>query len=577
MDLDLEQRLLRFLAREEDGERRTLEEVRALSVEDRVLEGECIAARLVAVAADGALTLEAEENLSRFREGDPVLLGDGSDFGAGVSCVYRGFDPGSGRVLLAPDAFATLDTRGLRLGERYCVDRRSLDLRDRLSGVVRDAFARPALRAVLLGEAAMAVDPERAARARERLGARGLNPAQVEGGALAIGAENLALVQGPPGTGKTAVLAEVVAALAGAGCCVALAAFTHRAVDNALFAIRRVAPDLPLCKLGHGHRIEPELRGAGIRTVRPRGDQLPRRGAVVGGTCHAFAKLNPEERFHYVVFDEAGQIPIPHALAGMLQARRWLFFGDHAQLPPVITARHADPEVTRSVFERLHAVHGSHLLDLSYRMNDALCAVVGGAFYGGRLRAAPAAAGRRMPFVPGGRCDDVLDPARPAVLARVDHLQPGQRSQEEANLVADLVDEIVRRHGVPPEEVAVVAPFRAQVRLVRSALDAAGFAGRERVVVDTVERMQGQEREVVLVSLAAGDPDSLHRRAAFFYSTNRLNVSLSRARTKAILVASRGAFAGLPMEAESLRAAATFRRLYRMLPQVDLTAVYGPA
>jgi DNA replication ATP-dependent helicase Dna2 len=207
-------------------------------------------------------------------------------------------------------------------------------------------------------------------------------------------------------------------------------------------------------------------------------------------------------------------------------------------------------------------------------MNDGVCDLVGRTFYQGRLHPAPAAAGRRMPFVPGGGLDEVLDPQRPVVIARVDHLQPGMRSLEEAALCADLVAELVRRHGIRPAEIAVIAPFRAQVRLIRSALQRVGL-GDEELVVDTVERVQGQEREVILVSLAVGDPAATEGRGTFFFSRNRLNVALSRARSKAIVVGSVGAFRALPMDPDGLRAAATFKALFRELPQVDLTAVYG--
>ena len=137
-----------------------------------------------------------------------------------------------------------------------------------------------------------------------------------------------------------------------------------------------------------------------------------------------------------------------------------------------------------------------------------------------------------------------------------------------------LVSELVRRHGLDPAEIAVVAPFRAQVRAIRSALQEAGVDSEE-LVVDTVERVQGQEREVVILSLAVGDPATLDSRSKFFFSTNRLNVALSRARTKSILVASRGAFGALPADPESLYAVAVFKQLARQLPTVDLTAVYG--
>jgi DNA replication ATP-dependent helicase Dna2 len=169
----------------------------------------------------------------------------------------------------------------------------------------------------------------------------------------------------------------------------------------------------------------------------------------------------------------------------------------------------------------------------------------------------------------------VLAPDRSVVLARVDHLHAGPRSQQEAALVADLIEEAVRRHRLPPAEIAVIAPFRAQVRVIRSALQKRAPGIGEGVLVDTVERVQGQERLAVFLSLAVGDPDCLDRSGKFLLSLNRLNVALSRARVKAVMVGSRSAFAALPQDAEGLRAASTLRRLLDMVAQVDMTPLYS--
>jgi DNA replication ATP-dependent helicase Dna2 len=259
----------------------------------------------------------------------------------------------------------------------------------------------------------------------------------------------------------------------------------------------------------------------------------------------------------------------------MVRSQRWLFFGDHRQLPPVVTAEHRDRGACASIFAHLHAHYGSVLLDTSYRMNAGVCSIVSDTFYGGRLRADAAAALRRLPFVPGGRLDEVLDPEHAVVWLRVDHRQPGSRSQEEANAVADVVEDLVRQHGVAAPDIAVIAPFRAQARLLRSALQRRALPGQERLLVDTVERMQGQEREVVVISLTAGDPDEVRGRGAFHLSENRLNVALSRARTKVVLVASAHSFRALPSDIEALRTASRCRELRDRLFAVDLTRVYA--
>ena len=110
----------------------------------------------------------------------------------------------------------------------------------------------------------------------------------------------------------TRLLAAVVGALCERTCRIALCAFTHRAVGNALLAIRRVAPRIPVFKLASsGGDDRDELEAAGVQLVDARRVKLPERGCVVAGTCFQLAKLQDKEQFHYTVFDEAGQLPIP--------------------------------------------------------------------------------------------------------------------------------------------------------------------------------------------------------------------------------------------------------------------------
>ena len=123
-------------------------------------------------------------------------------------------------------------------------------------------------------------------------------------------------------------------------------------------------------------------------------------------------------------------------------------------------------------------------------------------------------------------------------------------------------------------EIAVMAPYRAQVRLLRSAIQHKGLPGIEELTIDTVERIQGQEREVVVISLAAGDPAAHRSRGTFHLSENRLNVAVSRARTKAVLVASGHVFEALPRDVAGLRAVSKSRELRDRMQMVDLTKLY---
>lgn len=572
----LEERLLRMLDREEREELRNHREMRAQPIDVRVNEGECIAGAVYLGERAGAHCFRVAENLSRFRAGDLLVVGDGLDLERATPLVCGAFDANKGELQCAPDAWSRGRTPRFEVDAEYVVDRRPRTQQGKLRDAVRAAFATPRLASVLAGDHVVTADAGRQARAVEALASRGLNEVQVEVGAAAIATESLALVQGPPGTGKTRLLAAVVAALCARGCRVALCAFTHRAVDNALLAIRREAPGLKLVKLAAGATgAGSPLRGAGVEAADAKSLRALPPGAVVAGTCFQIDKLDVRDGFHYAVFDEAGQLPVPHALPAMARAKCWLFFGDHMQLPPVIARAEADPQAAQSVFEFLHERYGGRMLDVTYRMNDAVCRVVSETFYDGRLRPAPAAAGRRMPFVPGGKLDEALDPAHGVTWLRIDHHQPGQRSPEEIAAVGDLIEDLVRRHGVPPHEIAVIAPFRAQVSQLRAAIDRRQLAGGAAIVCDTVDSIQGQEREVVIVSLTVGDVSEARVRGGFHLSLNRINVALSRARTKAVLVASAQAFRALPDDPAGLRHASRCKELRARLHEVDLTRLYA--
>lgn len=575
VQLTFEERLLRLLDREERDEQRTHREMRAQPIDLRVSEGECIHGAIYRGERGGAHEFAVAENGSKFKPGDLVVVGDGLDLERGAPLVCGPYDAQKGVLTIVVDPWQRGAPPRFTVDKSYVVDRRARSQHGRLRDAVRTAFATPLLAEVLAGQHVVRADDARRQRAAEALVAYGLNDAQVAAGAGAIATESLALVQGPPGTGKTRLLAAVIAALCARGCRIALSAFTHRAVDNALLAIRKASPDVRLIKLASSSADAGELRAAGVQLVDAKQLRAPDKGCVVAGTCYQLDRLQDRERFHYAVFDEAGQLPIPHALPGMARAQRWLFFGDHMQLPPVITTTAADPAAAQSIFEFLHDRYGSSLLDVTYRMNEGVCRVVSETFYDGRLRAAPSAAARRLPFTPGGRHDEALDPEHPVTWLRIDHRQPGARAPEEAAAVADLVEDLVRRHGVPAHEIAVIAPFRAQVRQLRSMIDQKELPGGRDVVCDTVDSIQGQEREAVIVSLTSGDPTESRGRGAFHLSLNRLNVALSRARTKAVLVASAHAFRALPDEPDGLRMASRCKELRDRVRQIDVTRLYA--
>lgn len=577
----LRQRLSAYVAHEAESGRKSLQESWALTRAERVESGDCLA-ELIPVAdqfpirqTDALVRMTCHDFSAKFREGEPLYLGSGDQIDTGEPVVFEGYDLDRSQVFVRGDRFAGCDLTKLVAHASYCLDRRGLGLEGLLLEGLDSLYRPENAYAVdaLLGSAPDTIDEGRHRAGLERAAEVGFTPAQTHALARAVGSDGVTLIQGPPGTGKTRVLAEAALLLARLRAKVFVTAFTHRAINNILLAARELSAELPLCKIGR-NALNDELVRAGISITKSLDRlELPKGGCVVGGTTYVSRKFVADPRFHFLFIDEAGQMPVVHGAIAMTQARRHVVIGDPAQLPPVRLGLRRDPILAPSLFAQLERHYDSVLLDRTFRMNDELTRFVSDEFYGGRLVADGSAASRRLGVATGGPLHEVLDPDTPLVLVRLDHEGRTRRSNEEARLVCDLVEALLKQGRLPPESLAIISPFRAQVRLLRHDLGRRGLMP-DKLVVDTVERMQGQEREVVVLSLVASDRDYLERQAEFYFEPGRLNVSLSRARSKCIVIASRHAFRARPRGLDELVSAARFKRLARTAPVVDLTARY---
>jgi len=404
-----------------------------------------------------------------------------------------------------------------------------------------------------------------------------LDASQAEGLEAALSRDPLCLIQGPPGTGKTWLLAHAASVLARRGERVLVTAFTHRAVNHALRRIAEIAPDLRVVKAGRVTEDD-DLRGTSVLKIPSlrKHSRHSDANTIVGATVFGVRAAWDDEPFDRLVMDEAAQIPLAAAACAMIVAGKFILVGDHRQMGPIVRAKAEDPLGRTSIFEHLAARYTPTLLRTSYRMNRGILEFPSRAFYDGQLEPARQSANRRFEAVPGGPYDDIFAPERAAILVLLDHEGFRTRSEPEARITARLVIDLMARQGVASERLAVIAPYRAQLRLIRTLVrQGLRDSGREKgplPVIDTVERIQGQERDVVIVSLTASDPEHLAgSQAAFFFSPNRLNVTLTRARTKLVVVASEHVFAAWPHDHSGLRNAEFFRRLRRTLPNIRLT------
>ncbi|KTG08629.1 AAA family ATPase [Haloprofundus marisrubri] len=351
------------------------------------------------------------------------------------------------------------------------------------------------------------------------------NEAQNAAVNLAVNAEDCALVHGPPGTGKTYTIARTIRALVEQGDTVLLTAFTNRAVDNALEALRDQGFE-DIARVGTENGVRDDMQD--LRLVRDgdpndRAAELTGASVVAATTASCGSRILREQAFDVALVDEASQLTEPGTLAALNLAERFVLVGDHEQLPPVVRAEN---DLQKSLFERLIDAYpeASVMLDRQYRMAQRIQAFSSTEFYDGQLRPATGeVAAQRLSHLSG--VDESKLPKE--LRGGVSFVDPGGRREGNANPIeADRVAEVVASFeaaGVASEDIGVIAPFRAQVAELTRRLD---------VTVDTVDRFQGSSKEVIVVSfVATGELDG-----PLFEDYRRVNVALTRAKKSLVLV-----------------------------------------
>lgn len=376
-------------------------------------------------------------------------------------------------------------------------------------------------------------------------------------------------VQGPPGAGKTFLASHVIARLVAEGAKVGVVAQSHAVIENLMLACcardgfdvsravrlrgKSVTPDAPWSEVSDSELVE-LISGAG--------------GLLFGGTVWDYVSERrvPAGSLDVLVVDEAGQFSLTNTVVAARAARSVLLLGDPQQLPQVSTGVHPYPVDVSALgwlsdgAAALDPRFG-YFLGESWRMDSALCERVSWLSYDGALASAAATAGR------------ILRGVEPGVVSYpVEHAGCSVRSVQEAQAVVDCVRELLGREWVPAagaesrplaaEDCIVVAAYNAQVDCVREALIAADLADSSGagVRVGTVDKFQGQEAAVVLVSLASSRVGS-GRGAGFVLSPNRLNVAVSRGQWRAVLVHSPWVARSVPQDVEEVLALSGFAGL----------------
>lgn len=268
---------------------------------------------------------------------------------------------------------------------------------------------------------------------------------------------------------------------------------------------------------------------------------------VCSTAAGADAKLLGNLRWEVVVLDEATQAADPIALAALSRGDVAVLAGDPCQLPPTVIDPGAEREgLGTTLFERLAErwPESCRLLEVQHRMHARIAEHPNLAHYEGRLVNHPSVAGHTLADL-----EVADDPLRPGPLVLVDTAgkgwddekgpdDPSTRNPQQAERTAREVRRLIGR-GLSPRDVAVIAPYDAQVRLLRQLLDAERAEG---LAVRSIDGFQGQEREAVVVDLVRSNFEG---QVGFLSDTRRLNVALTRAKRLLLVIGDSATFTRL--------------------------------
>lgn len=478
-----------------------------------------------------------------------------------------------------------------RSADEITTDRLLRTLR-RLEGAQKNRLAE--LKQIGAGERALGVGTE-----PEPSPTPNLDPTQAAAVQFALHAPDWALIHGPPGTGKTTAVVELIVQAAARGERILVTAPSNLAVDNLLE--RLLARGLLPVRLGHPARVLPQVEGRVLSVLVEESEevriarnlvkealQLRRKAQkwtrakpapgekaamerearerfadarrleamaverildqaqIVGATCTFDDSQLKGRRFDRVVVDEACQATEPATWAPILHGERVVLAGDHLQLPPtVISPEAAARGLSVSLFERLHARHGaaiSRRLGVQYRMHQQIMGYSSLALYDGGIVAAPAVQDHLLVDLPGIARAPLtetallfVDTAGAGHQERVEADGESRANPEEAAVVANLGRQLLEL-GLSPPQLGVITPYAAQANLLRELLP-------EAVEVDTVDGFQGREKEAILISCVRSNDQG---QIGFLSDVRRMNVALTRARRKLVVVGDSATLSGHP-------------------------------
>ena len=533
------QSLLKYLFVEKTFEDEDAEKQKMMSDEEKIENDLLLVGATVVSQDENIYELNVPANYSKLRVGDKVILNDihlASSFDATITDVFF-------------DTITVMCDKQLDISSSFTIEQKSPQLINTLisclegiySGIPGAAFLR-----LLSGEEPFEKedflkvnvdDIPNFDKIKEFMNAEQLNAVS-----NMLEYPPVHVLQGPPGTGKTLVLAATAIATAHMNREVVVIANTHHAVNNALKKIKSIDKKSTVIKVGSLLKAE-ELDDTVIKfsTFKEyyefsyKNRKKKRSGHIIGLTIWgALTYLGLRHHAHFrpyhALIDEASLMPLSLATILGKTAPSVCLFGDSRQMQPIFRSELEQNIMSKSILdycaENIEGVTVD-VLHTTYRMNNEITECVSKAFYepyGIRLVSSEISSENRLEYHGNSESLQWIN-----IETECEYLE---ENREEAECVSNIVKELLSI-GLNHNDIAVVTPFRKQVSLIRS-MTRNIVAEDDMPLIDTVERLQGQDVDCVIISFVKTSASNVD----FIFNPNRLNVMISRAKRKVFIITS---------------------------------------
>ncbi|XP_067566860.1 DNA replication ATP-dependent helicase/nuclease DNA2 isoform X2 [Pseudorca crassidens] len=362
---------------------------------------------------------------------------------------------------------------------------------------------------------------------------KGLNKPQRQAMKKVLLSKDYTLIVGMPGTGKTTTICTLVRILYACGFSVLLTSYTHSAVDNILLKLAKFK--IGFLRLGQTQKVHPDIqkfteedicRSKSIRSLALL-EELYNSQLIVATTCMGVNHpIFSRKTFDFCIVDEASQISQPVCLGPLFFSRRFVLVGDHQQLPPLVLNCEARAlGMSESLFKRLEQNKNAVVqLTVQYRMNSKIMSLSNKLTYEGKLECGSDKVANAVINLPNFKdvklelefyadysenpwLVEVFEPKSPVCFLNTD------------------------KAGCNPSDIGIIAPYRQQLKVINDLL---AHSSLGMVEVNTVDKYQGRDKSIILVSFVRSNEDGTL--GELLKDWRRLNVAITRAKHKLILL-----------------------------------------